>query len=310
MLPLAGCLGFGDDDPEPVEDDCPDHDDHAGHDEPIDGGNATGNETGLALALPQVGFQQNDTGNETLPTETADPIAQSGAGDCPGEVPETPNEPPVPVLKILKDDGSEFGPNDFVLPGATLSFSPQGSSDPDGSIGLASLVVEDGNGSRTVNLIQDEALIDAILKFDHPGPINATLRIIDDRGDPAEVTAMAYVNAQETGTQEAEAFDPTSGGCSGPSDGDLPPLVEETFFAKEPFVVSAGARWISVTTTGTSSVVICDPDGNEMASGDTSAETGDASLASNTQYFLALHPSGPNQTMSYDVIVHFEPKAA
>jgi len=288
IVPLSGCLGFGgDDDKEDTHaDDCDgltgaEHD--ACHDE---AGNMTATSTGT-------GSQSNTTTSET------------------------PNVRPTAVLTLTDDAGNVLGNTSYILPGQNITFSAEGSEDPDGTIDLIGLTVKDNNGTRNAQLLVDGAFVPAKFQFNHVGTIQVSISVLDNRGERTELATTAYVDSQATGSGSAVLFDPLSSGCSaGPDSGT--PLIDEMFFAKETFQVSAGATWISVVSTGTSSVAICAPDGTELASGDASAETDQQAggFASGVDYFLALHPSAPGSgapegtPMTYEVIVHYEEKPA
>ena len=276
LVPLSGCLGFGDEDEDSHGDECDhlegaDHDDC--HDDPGHGG-GNGNQT------------NGGNGNNT----------------------SAPNVLPNGMLTMTAEDGTVLDASTAILPGQTIQFSAQGSEDPDGSIDLIGLTVKDTNSTRTVQLLVDGEFQDAILKFDAVGVINITMRVLDDRGEGVVVMQEAYVNAVDEGTAEVTLYDPLAGGCTPSLHTDQASVIGQQFYHKKNFVVPANAAWFSVTATGTDAVSICDPEGNEIGEGDGSTAQGEWPTA--TDYYVALHPSGPNQEVAWTITVHFEDKPA
>ena len=161
-----------------------------------------------------------------------------------------------------------------------------------------------------MQLVVDGEFQDAILKFDAVGVVNITMRVLDDRGEGVVVFENAYVNAVEEGSETKVLFDPAlAEGCEPTLNVEGAIVIGQQFYHRKNFVVPANAAWFSVEATGTSAVAICDPDANEIGEGDgTSTPQGEWPTA--TDYFVALHPSGPNETMTYKVTVHFEDKPA
>ena len=320
LVPLAGCLGFGDDDeaPENEHDDCPED----GHDDSMDNGtgdamddngtDGTGEGTGDGLLAPLSGLlmQANETGNGTDPAML--PNTGDAMDDCPTDEPLTPNLPPVAVLTATLDDGTPVGPSTYILKGETFTFSARNSTDDDGTVVLAGLTVQDTNSTRSVNMVQDGNLIDVVLKFDHDGPATVTLNVIDDGGDGNRTSMQVYIADQGSGAEDVPGTHPTATGCARPvpSD-DVPPLVQEGVYAKKTFVVDANARWISVDAGNTRHVSICAPDGTSLGDGEDSASTADQALAQNPEYYLTMYRSaGADVEVTYTVTIHFEPKPA
>jgi hypothetical protein len=327
LVPLSGCLGFGDNggdaDPDEHADDCPDDamDDAQGTQTGNGTGNETGNESagGSLLDLPVLTMQSNETGNGTG-NETMEPGA--GGEDCPPTTtppgdgnetptPELPNELPVGVLRMFRADGAQLTSFEGIKVGETIRFSANGTADPDGSIDLIGLTIVDGNGSRTVQLLQDGAFVDATLSFSKVGPINATMRVLDNRGEGIVLYAASAVNEVKAGSEKTTAYAPTTvlgDDCRPAVDREEAIIVGNSFVAIPTFTVGAGAKYITVTASNTEAVTICTPGNDSLDSGESSAETSDE-LELGIGYKAVLYPDGADVTMAYTITVHYHDKA-
>lgn len=352
IVPLSGCLGFGDsnkdepcedhvhddgsthqhgdcDDQQTGHDDCPD--DHDGHDdamEPEHNDTSDSDPVNATLLRTSMFQEENSTDNQTdpaEPAEPADPHTDLGEVMCPedpvdpGAVPPVgndtsepgaPNELPVPALTMTDGDGNVLGPNSFITPGMNITFSAVGSSDPDGTIDLIGLTVADTNSTRNTQLLQGGNFVDAIYVFDHVGPVNVTLRVLDDRGEGTVLNAMAYVNAQFSASGNIPqnfALDDASS-CSPPDDSTGQTLTNDLHWHEVGFSVNAGAKWISADVTGTHDLALCDKSGSLIVAGEAPMIASEEGVyAPGVGYYLVITGSG-----DYDatVTVHYEPKPA
>lgn len=276
---LSGCLGFGDD----ADED--DHGDDHDHCDPSDAANYTAEEC--------PGHQPPADQNET-------------------PEPEVPNQLPDAVLNMTGPDGPLNGTS-YVLPGANVTFSAAASSDPDGQVALVGLTVTDANGTRTAQLFQDGAFVDATFSFTSVGPVNVTVRVLDDEGEGVIRVASFAVNDLITKTESFSAAAPTGSAdaCEAPS--GTPPLVTNNFAARSTFSVQRGAQWIEAAVTGGSAqIAICSPEGEAMSGAGTEVETeddGNSTLPVNAQYYvMVLSKGATGGEVTIDVLVHYEPK--
>lgn len=282
---LSGCLGFGDDDPK-------DEDEHGDDHDHCDGSDALNHS---AEECPD-DDQDGDDGNET-------------------EEPPAPNELPTAVLTMTGPDGV-LNATSHVLPGANVTFSAAGSSDPDGEVALAGLTVTDSNGTRTAQLFQDGAFANATFQFGSVGPVNVTIRVLDDDGEGVIRVGSFAVNDLVQKTEEFTTPAPTGSAddCEPPASGTVPPLATNNFAAKSTFSVQRGAQWIEATvTSGDASIAICSPDGEALSgAGSDSVATEDdtnSTLAVNAQYYVMVLAGGSGGEVGIDILVHYEPKA-
>ncbi len=305
---LSGCLG----DDEPQTDDlqsveCPDV-----HHHEEDHGDEAGDEDAGAL----------DDVNATLRAATlreadGDALdATDALADCPEheEEPAEPNLPPVAGLSMVADDGTVQDGTNYVLVGQSVTFSAAGSTDDD-AIQLAALTVTDANGTRTVQLYdaETEAFVDTLLAFEHAGPANVTLRVLDDEGAVDLLETMLYVNRLHQLTISVDVPVPaavhSTEECTYPTEGTN--LVWQRSMNQAKFVVDAGAQWIEATLTGgTGEFTLCGPDGSPLtdASTDTaSTERGAGGLAANPQYGVFGMLTDGTDALTFDVMVHYEP---
>jgi hypothetical protein len=274
------------------------------------GTGSSGNESsGALLALPSLTMQSNETGNGTDPAMLPSTDAMD---DCPTDEPLTPNLPPVAVLTATLEDGTPVGPSTYILKGQTFTFSARNSTDADGFVVLAGLTVQDTNGTRSVNLVQDDSLVDVVLKFDHDGPATVTLNVIDDGGEGNWTSMQVYVADQDSGAEDVTGTHPSATGCAPPVPAEqVPPLIQGAVYWKKTFVVDANARWISVDTGNTRHVSICAPDGTSLGGGSNAVSTEEQPLSQSPEYYLTMYRSaGASLEVTYTVTVHFEPKPA
>lgn len=321
---VAGCAG----DTEPVHDGCADAEDHdachaalaCDHDPAAAAdagtGDAAGNETGdgAGNGTGAAGDRTGAAGNGTPAAPSPDAAGNGTAGEAlPGTCPDEglADAPlPVPRLTLAAADGTMLN-GTAILEGQTITFSAHGSS----AAGLqaAALTVDEPNGTTTVSLYEEGAFQNATLTFPRAGIVNATLRVLDDAGRSASAWAIGYVDRPSSGQQEGKMYMPGSSGCSARVNADdQARLIGNMFLHRQPFQVGADVKWFSVQASSVGAVAICDPDGKRIDTGDSGgkAATDVQAWEPSTQYFVALHPSGPQATMEWTVTVHYGPKPA
>ncbi|MGB1585814.1 MAG: hypothetical protein ACPHID_02055 [Thermoplasmatota archaeon] len=285
LVPLSGCLGFGDEGEDDHSDDC-DHLEGDAHD-----------------ACHEAEGGHGGEGNET----------HGGNGGHEGNETEVPNELPNATLIMTADsDGRVLTGTDFILPGENVTFSAVGSSDSDGEIDLIGLTVKDSNETRTVQLLDDAGnFVNVSLQFNYVGAVEVTLRVLDNRGEGIQLASNVFVNERETHTTAADnLYAPNQSGCTPAGYNEQAILIAQQFYTNEPFIVNAGAKWFSVSATGTDHVAICGPDG-ELATGGSAAETEEGNWTpSPRDYYVAIYPDGPATSVDFEIIVHYESKPA
>jgi hypothetical protein len=312
VVPLSGCLGFGEDETH----NHPECNAAAGATMPAgDGmqGNGTGDtmEDNAAPGSFQIKLMHTedcppakddgvDTGNGTVDPEGNDTVE-----------PELPNQLPTAMLTMTADDGTVLDNFTAIKPGQTITFSAVGSSDPDGTIDLIGLTVRDTNNTRVAQLLEGGAFVNATYKFDYVGPINVTIRVLDNRGEGVVVYYDRAVNYREAKSETPPLFIPNQSGCNPASSAGGTPLIDNQFYHKEPFNVQAGAKWFSAVSTGTQRITICDKTDTQLATGTAgAAATGVDAWATGTEYYVAFFPSSANTEMNFEIIVHYEDKRA
>lgn len=295
LVGFSGCLGFGDDGGG-ADDDCP-ADDHA-----HDNGNAT-EEHGHDCPAQTDGGTEDPLGNQT---------------DLNGT--DVPNELPVASLNMSTDDGAIVNATSFVFVGTNITFSAEGSTDPDGTIDLVGLTVRDSNSTRTAQLFQDGAFAPATFLFEHEGTVNVTLRVLDDRGEATVIETATFVNRVQGGTQNIQLAGGTASGasaddCESPSSTPSNTLTADATSKPFGFQVAAGAQWIEATlTAGSGEIAICSPDGDDLsdAGSDTVMTREDVvDLPPGIDYYVfVLSGSSPNADYTVEIVVHHEPRPA
>lgn len=287
---LSGCLGFGDDDG-PADEQCP-ADDH--HD-----GNATADHT-------------HDCPGE----DTEDALGNQTDGN----VTDVPNELPVANLTMTSGDGAMVNNTTFVFVGSNITFSAEGSADPDGGIDLIGLTVRDRNSTRTAQLYQDGAFVDATFTFEHEGAVNVTLRVLDDHGEATVLETATFVNRVQatsvdiSGGGGASAPGADADDCESPTSAPGGTAPGDITGKPAGFQVAAGAQWIEATLTGGSGeIAICSPEGTALSGSDSSYVVTDEGVElppSISYYVMVLSGSMPDQTYTLDIVVHHEPRPA
>ncbi len=281
---LAGCFGGNDDTTE--EHDHKDHD----HCDPLDVANYTAEECEETPVDPGMG------GNDT-------------------PAPPVPNVLPNATLTMTGPKGV-IGAHDWIKPGDWMVFSAVGSTDADGEVALIGLTVTDGNGTRTAQLMEGGMFVDANFTFSHVGPVNVTIRVLDDDGEGVIRVASTAVNDVKVHNLEFTAAAPTGSAddCARPGesdDGGVPDVITNNVAKKSSISVQKGAMWISaVITSGEGSIAICDPDDNAISPAGTDVSTNDdADLSRAGQYNLMVY-AGAGGDITIESVVHYEPKAA
>ncbi len=301
LVPMSGCLGFGDNETAETEtpQDCPDRaEDH-------------GEESMEAEGQEDPALNVTLSGLTVAETSPEPPAGQNGTqtDGCPHVAPPTPNSLPTAVLTMTDAEGNPVNGTAIQM-GETITFSAAGTEDTDGSIDLIGLTVSDANGTRNAALYEDGAFVDVTLLFEHAGTVNVTLRVLDDDGEGTIVEATTFVNAVETGSRDMTLFDPDAKGCNPHLHHDQAGLVGNYFRVKDTVNVQAGVQWISVEATGVRHVVICNASAETLASGDSGASTADdpaSSMEPSPEYFIALYPSAPDTTVAWTTVLHYEP---
>jgi len=287
---------------------CPE--DHLGHDVPV---GDDGSDDGTALddlngTLALLGGRQAD--NSTGEADSDEVLQTTSADACPEAEPDVPNVAPVAALLMTADDGTVQNGTTYIRTGQNVTFSAAGSSD-DGAIQLAALTVRDSNGTRTVQLY-DGGFQDVTLPFAHEGPVNVTLRVLDDAGEVDLVESMLYVNRLHSLTIAVDAALPaghSADACDFPD--DTASVVWQPFMDRTKFIVNSGARWISAEMTGGSGeYALCDPGHaalTEASSGAVETERTGAPLVPSPQYAVFGVSTGGADDLTFDVMVHYEP---
>lgn len=312
---LSGCLG-GDDDKEtePLQStECP-TDDLAGglegdaaQEDAADDDGALDDLDGTLAAL-----RTRQAENETLDDGAGtDVSATTEALDpCAEETPSLPNTPPTANLVMTADDGAVQDGTTYIMAGQNVTFSAAGSMDDDGSIQLAALTVRDSNSTRTMQLFAD-GFQDLPVSFPHEGPVNVTLRVLDDDGDVDVLEAMLYVNRIQSLVVPIDIPLPAghgAGGCDYPTE---PPLLWQRSMNFARFVVNSGAQWISAEMTGGSGeFALCDPANAPISEASTeAAQTArdGTDMASSPQYGVFGVAKGGVDDLTFEVMVHYEP---
>lgn len=312
FVTLSGCSDKDDGDDadklnslECPEDDLGSLDVPAGDADDSDNGTAVDDLNGT-LALLR-GRQQAENGTD----EAGEEVLQTTSADaCPEDVADVSTVPPVADLVMTADDGTVQNGTTFILTDQNVTFSAAGSSD-DGTIQLAALTVTDSNSTRTVQLY-DGGFQDVTLPFAHEGPVNVTLRVLDDAGEVDLVESMLYVNRLHSLTIAVDAALPaghSADACDFPD--DTASVVWQPFMDRTKFIVNSGAMWISAEmTSGSGEYALCDPGHAPLTEASSSAvETArDGSpLTPSPQYAVFGVSTGGVDDLTFDVMVHYEP---
>lgn len=281
-MSLSGCLGFGDDDKS-------DDGDHGEHDH----------------------CDPEDLVNYTAEECVDDPPVDDGNGTVD---PPTVNQLPNATLAMTGPDGI-LNATSYVQPGANVTFSAANSTDSDGEIALAGLTVTDSNGTRTAQLFADGAFTDVTLQFNNVGPVNVTLRVLDDQGEGVIRVASFAVNEHVLKVEDYDGPAPTGSAdaCEAPgASSNVPPLVTNSYSSRSSFGVQTGAQWIEATVvSGSAEIAICAPDGTALSEAGTAVQTMDdtnSTLPVNAQYYIMVL-AGSAGSVTIDILVHYEPKA-
>lgn len=275
---LSGCLGFG----EETSDD-----DHGDHCEGLEG----------------------DAHDECH--DDPDPTHNDG-----NDTNSTPNAPPVAMLTMTDPDGNVLTNGSAIRAGQNVTFSANGSADPDGDLELVALTVLDKNGSRTVSLLQGGQLVDATMLFETNGFMVATLRVLDNDGDAAAASDYAWVNIVQVKEGSLDVIAPSAGvgDCEGPGGGEPlgSPIIDQPYSASEGFGAFNGTRWISAKATGDVVITICDPEGNKISEGGAAEEvsTPEGDYPARVDYSVFVKATGPGAEYTIEIISHWEPKPA
>ncbi len=278
----------------------------------------------IVIALMTIGlsgcFGSGDT-PPTDPVETCDDEARMNVTneEC-YEAPALPNVLPNATLTITDDAGRELNASAYVLVGSNMTFSANGSVDPDGEISLIGISVTDANGTRTAQLFDNGTFVDVKLRFDVAGPVNITMNVLDDDGEGVTRVARTAVNEMlsETFTFDANAPSGSADACQAPgASSGAPGLITDSYALKGSFSVAKGAQWISAkVTSGSGEIAICSPGdpGTALSAAGTEVNTeddGNSTLTVNPQYYVMVLKKGAGGgTVTVETMVHFETKTA
>ncbi len=287
---LSGCLGFGDDTKKDDQEE-----EHGEHDH----------------------CDQSDVLNYSVEECTEMPDLEDGNTT---NEPVVPNQLPVANLTLTTDDGMVLNATSYITPGMNITFSAMGSTDPDGVVSLVGLTVVDSNGTRTAQLFENGAFVNATMRFDSVGPVNITVRVLDDDGEGVIRSATAAVNDLTTDSIEFDSNAPTGSAdtCQAPgASSGAPPLITNAYSAKSSFSVQKGAQWISAkVTSGSGEIAICTPGdpGTKLSDAGTDVSSEDdtnSTMPVNAQYYIMVlkKGSGPGP-VGIEVMVHYEAKPA
>jgi hypothetical protein len=283
---LAGCAGGGDDDH--IHYQCP-------------GGG------------PEIHGEDHPSANTTADLAKFCPSTGTG-GSATSTTTQAPNIPPVLVVKTFDSMGNE---TKVTLLRGNLTFSAEGSSDPDGEISGIAVTVTDSNQTRTASLYDavSRQFKTATFTFDRPGVVNVTVAMVDDRAGFTVNQSHVYVNHLQTlGPQSILLPGGIGGNC------DEADLTNAQYYKPMDFTVAANASFIEATiTSGSGTLTICSPPPEPRAISNTGSSVvtneGEALPAAvGTQsYFVGVKRS-PSASTSSDitisVLVHYEPREA
>lgn len=235
-----------------------------------------------------------------------------GSGSATTTTTQAPNIPPVLVVKTFDSMGNE---TKVTLLGGNLTFSAEGSTDPDGQISGIAVTVTDSNTTRTASLYDAVSgqFKSATFMFDRPGVVNVTVAMVDDRAGFTINQTNVYVNHMQTLGPDQYILAggnniPTNSACNG---GD--PLVNAQYYKSKDFTVHAGVTYIEATASG-GRITICDPADTPVSNSGTSVVTNEGEELPAPQgiesYSVSVFSTAPYSTISIEVLVHYEPREA
>lgn len=250
----------------------------------------------------------------------------SGSGSKTNTTTLAPNV--LPTLKLKITDAGGNATNVTMLKG-NLTFDATGSSDPDGQISAIAITVKDLNQTRTRQLYNADTKKFTPQKFvfDRAGPVNVSVRMVDDRAgfvinetmvyvdQTVELASTAALNGPSDGVQDTDLGDPCSGAT--PQFGASHTIVDSQYFWSASFTVAAAAEYVEVVPAASSVVTICDPDLKPVSA---TYSTENPTLSTNTaplpppvgatSYSIGFYVSAPNKNPGATVTVHYEPRPA
>ena len=231
---------------------------------------------------------------------------------------QAPNVSPILILNITDNGGNA---TNVTLLDGNLTFSAEGSSDPDGSIAGIAVTITDSNTTKTATLYDaaKKEFKSATFTFDRPGPVNVTVAMVDDRAGFSVNQTKVYVNQViQLGASNIQAgpapvgFDSCTGGTDvGPVNGDL---YEASFYKKNSINVVAGVTMIEAVDDAATQLTICGPDdqakseqGNPTATAPGTELPPPSGVAS---YYVTSYADEPQTMTAPLVTVHYEPQTA
>lgn len=298
-LLLAGCSGGGDDGEGDFHVTCPD-----------------GRE-----------LHSEDYANVTTTGDLLSKCSRTGTGSRSATTSQAPNQPPVLVLTISDAGGNA---TNVTLLDGNLTFSAEGSSDPDGQIGGIAVTVQDSNTTRT-GVLYDAAtrqFRSATFTFDRPGVVNVTVAMVDDRAGFTVNQTHVYVNELQQLRSETINIPGgdqlVDGGC------EAADLDNAQYYKPIRFNLANGATMVEAvaaatgTDTGTpagelpgeASLVVCSPEHQALSEpGNPTVATAEGVFAapvSADNYYVGttIEAPYPSVTVAVTVLVHYEPMPA
>jgi major membrane immunogen (membrane-anchored lipoprotein) len=258
---------------------------------------------------------------------TAEDLAQfcpgSSTGTRTNTTTQAPNVLPILVLNVTDDGGNATS---VTMLDGNLTFSAEGSSDPDGTIAGIAVTVTDSNTTRTATLYDTGKgqFKSATFKFDRAGVVNVTVAMVDDRAGFTVNQTHVYVNEliQSQGASVAlprppDGFEDCGGATeTGVVEGDL---YEAQFYKEFSFSLAAGATKIEASDpAGNILLTICSPVDVAVSGGpaNPTMTTADANLTApvgTEAYYVAAYmatddPTPGGQDAAPVIIIHYEPQ--
>lgn len=259
--------------------------------------------------------------------KTKCPKTGTGTGTKTNTTSLGPNVLPVLMLNITDDGGNVT--NVTMLDG-NLTFSAEGSFDPDGQVSAIAISVTDSNRTQTKPLYDGakKAFTDATFNFDRAGIVNVTIAMVDDRAGFNNTVTQVFVNHEQDidgaqnmhgppdGIPDNDSFTHPCKGAKGAA-GDSNTLIDSTYFNEASFIVFYGASFVEAFPDANTLVTICAPDGTAIS--DTKSDASPTvstnaerlpAPAATENYFIGFYAKNAGVTTGARVVVHYEPRPA
>jgi len=240
-----------------------------------------------------------------------------------------PNVPPTIQLHVTNATGVVAN---YTFVKVSLTFSAEGSSDPDGDgLSAIAIVAQDSNKTYAPGVLFGGGRFSSVTyTFDRPGAVNVTVSGIDGRGDLTTITSKVYVDEKIPLTSQniavASVNDKPSAAtdCEGPGSHNQVPevggVLDAESFTSNPFNVVKGVQFIDATlTSGGGAFAICFSDATAKTVKAVSPEASSGTVTTNValkdpvgldSYSVGFTTSTPNKGLTATVVVHYEPKPA